>query len=825
MVSKIFNWLGSHSEKRPVVVLAIIGVLTAVAVFGLFRIKQEFGYKTMLPKNSPSVKAMNEADRVFGGIAEEQVLVISRTPLDADVLRKIAAYPEFLKSRKDIWPDFANDVITPLDEMSYFPGETPPRTGSPQSASDASQVETVSLPADTGAPAASSGEPLLSKIGTLGDAELSEQVRLNLETEAARLEKLGMEGGSQTISKDGKAFLITAKMNPDENSGEQTVKVVRFEDDTKAFFKDVAGESVFINGLASLNKDSSQRTMKDTKLLFILAFVFIIIVLFVTFGRITDVILMLAVIGITIVWVMGLGGLLGFPFTYTSAAIIPLMLGIDIAYGIHVISRYYEERRKGEDPHKSALRSVVTVGVAVFLTAATTAFGFASFGISNMPPIQQFGVLCVAGVMFSFLLSVTLLPATLVLRDRGEKSQEKWKKKLDKVPEGKQSAIDRFLVRIAIVSEHHRIAVFAITAVLIGSCVLLGLSVKTEADMEKMMPKDTPSVVAMHEISKYFGGQDFAYTLVEGDILEPETLNAMLAYEGALASVPERNENGEPLLERSKIFSIADLVQKQAGSIPATKEEVLQVLMGMSTGSKSEQSNRLMNPDYPDITMVTIRVSRGSDKDLKKLAEVLREKSAQAAAGGSLQMRNGGFPLLMNDLLGSIVPTQLKTSVLALILCALIVVMVFGSIFFGLAATSVVFIGIALELGALALLGWPLDFMTVMVSSLVIGAGIDFGIHVTHRFREEWHHGGVEIDEAMRRTIGNVGKALLAAAVTTAGAFLIIAISQVSYLRRFGGITALSLTFALLAALLFLPSVLAWRAGRVEKVRDRKAQA
>jgi predicted RND superfamily exporter protein len=105
----------------------------------------------------------------------------------------------------------------------------------------------------------------------------------------------------------------------------------------------------------------------------------------------------------------------------------------------------------------------------------------------------------------------------------------------------------------------------------------------------------------------------------------------------------------------------------------------------------------------------------------------------------------------------------------------------------------------------------------VMVSSLVIGAGIDFGIHVTHRFMEEWREEGLDVDEAIRRTVGSVGKALVAAAVTTAGAFAIIAFSGVSYMRRFGVITAMSLIYALLAALFVLPSILAWRATHADK--------
>src|SRR5450756_2859045 len=73
---------------------------------------------------------------------------------------------------------------------------------------------------------------------------------------------------------------------------------------------------------------------------------------------------------------------------------------------------------------------------------------------------------------------------------------------------------------------------------------------KTEADMEKMMPKDIPSIIAMNEINRYFGGQDVAYTLVKGDVLEPDNLKAMLKYEDDLASTRYVNENGNPIFER-----------------------------------------------------------------------------------------------------------------------------------------------------------------------------------------------------------------------------------------------------------------------------------
>ncbi len=798
VVEKVFRWLASQSEKRPVPVIIMVLAVTALALGGFKFLKSEYGYKSMLPKDMESVRVLDKAEDVFGGTSEEQILLEGEV-LSGGVLRKVAGYPAHIQKDAEVWESFVIEVETPLDGMSYFP-------------------VTGAEPGD---------EPLLHKVDSLGDEELVEQVHRNMEYSAERAGRLGMPGGGvKGISRGGDAILITAKINPDLNTSQQIKRVGAFEESTREYFAGLAGIDLYESGSATQNRDSNQQTMKETRLLFGLALIFIVIVLFFTFRRLSDVLLTLGVIILTIIWVMGLSGWLGFPFTYQSTAIMPLLLGVDIAYAIHVMSRYYEERRSGKDPHASSVAAVVTTGVAVFLTAVTTAFGFASFAISDMPPIVQFGVLCVAGVLFSFLLSVTLLPAAIVLRDRGGRAQERWERKNSRRRKGEgESWLDRSLARLAVLSEHHRLAVGIITVIILAGCIALGFNLSTEADLSKMMKGDTPSMLASRKIGEYFGGQSVAYALVEGDILEPESLRSMLRYEEEISSTGELDENGEPLISRDKVMSIADVVRNvNQGAIPDDKEKIISSLMKLQ-GNGGGGGARLVSQDGKT-AMISVRVARGVESDMERITRIMRDAGARVTAENpALSMGYSGMPVLMSDLLSNILPTQLKTSGLALLLCALVVMLVFKSVFFGLAATSVVFLGIALEIGSLVLLGWSLDFMTVMISSLVIGAGIDFGIHVTHRFREEWHEGGVEIDEAIRRTVMHVGKALLAAAVTTAGAFAIIAASDVTPLRRFGGITALSLTFALLASLLVLPSLLAWWAGRVERRRGAGEKA
>ena len=793
MVEKVFGWFGDLGRKRPWAVIVGVAILTAFFAAGLFRIHQEYGLKTMLPKGSAPVRTMNEAERLGWGTQEEQVLITAEDALSGELLRRVVTYQRMLEEHPEVWGEFITKVETPLDRMVLLQD---------------GQVVSNSPPVS-----------LVKSAASLSDEELGEQVRMNLEYWERRAGETGLPLEVRNISAEKGAILLNAKVNTALDTGTQMKRVSDFTELTEEHFRAGTGAGVSIAGLVSVNRESSRRTLEDTRVIFAIAAVFILLVLYLTFRRIYDVLLTTAVIGITIVWVMGLQGWLGFPFTYTGAAIMPLLLGIDIAYAIHVLSRYYEERDRGRGPEESAMNSVVTVGVAVFLTAATTAFGFASFGISNMPPIQQFGMLCVAGVMFSFLLSVTLLPAALVLRDRkAAEGKSRRGKRRGRLSAPRTSRVDELLAHVSVISEHHRWTVFVATSALLAACFLLASGIRTEADIFKILPQDMPSMEATRQINEIFGGQDLAFTLARGDLLEPENLRAMLDFEDALAASGAKSDGGTDIFERSKITSIADIVYQANGrSIPQEKSKVLPSLLNLQKDLGYPEMDLSSLPVTTDMQagIIEIRLERGTQNDMRVIDEVMRNEARRVTSGNAgLELDNSGTPILLDEILGNILPTQIKTTSLALILCALIVILVFRSFFFGLAAASVVFISVAMELGILALIGWPLDFMTVMVSSLVIGAGIDFGIHVTHRFMEEWRSERLSVDEAIRRTVGSVGKALGSAAVTTAGAFDIIGFSSVSYMRRFGLITAISLCCALLASLLVLPSLLAWKAGR-----------
>ena len=120
-------------------------------------------------------------------------------------------------------------------------------------------------------------------------------------------------------------------------------------------------------------------------------------------------------------------------------------------------------------------------------------------------------------------------------------------------------------------------------------------------------------------------------------------------------------------------------------------------------------------------------------------------------------------------------------------------------------------------LGTMYYLGYILDIMTITVTTITIGIGIDYAIHATERFRLVADKTG-DIEKAVCETISHTGGALLIACLTTALAFGILVLAPIPPQQRFGIILAMTITYAFLTSVLFLPLFLAkwakWRKKR-----------
>jgi predicted RND superfamily exporter protein len=106
---------------------------------------------------------------------------------------------------------------------------------------------------------------------------------------------------------------------------------------------------------------------------------------------------------IAIIFAMGTMGLLGIPETFLTIMIATLLLGLGIDYGIHFITRYKEERERGEKLEDALRITSSTVGVSIALTTITTILGFLALMTVTLIPVQDFSKVASIGLLFCMI--------------------------------------------------------------------------------------------------------------------------------------------------------------------------------------------------------------------------------------------------------------------------------------------------------------------------------------------------------------------------------------------------------------------------------------
>lgn len=810
---KVFNWIAGIVKRRPWAVIAACLLLTVVMGLGLLFLHGEVAYMSILPRDFPSVKTLAELEAGFGGISYEKVLVTAPSVTDP-------AISEFLIGLEDLIND---DPRFNQGQLQVVPGKKGP--GVPKILSrPVPIVQSYLSPfiANVKAGVAASGFNV--SLDAITDSVIKAQTGKGLK-QTIEEDYLGnpqaraaVVGKHRFITPDYKAALILMKTGAKLSEKEQIKLANDIDDLFKSKLGGIKGLSFYVAGDPTLARDFDSHIKNKTMLLFLGALIFVIAMLFLAFRRFSDTVLPVAFMMLGLVWTFGFSGWVGIPYSVASIAVMPLLLGTAITFVVPFVARYYEEMEHSFHSVQSVGTAVTTVGVGIFLAAITNIFGFLVFQFSVLPPLKAFGLICAFGTLFIFGLSITLLPAMMVVRDRvyekgGEEKVEQKKTHFDGLSRRKRRglfarATDRVLDAFAALSIRHTgftITVFVVL-LLAGFFSIRGLT--TDSDLRELVPKNLPGIKADYEIEKYFGGRQQDIILVKGDVLAPGSLQAMLALEDDLPGNLDNNLQGKNLYTRDGIIGLPDaLKEANNGRLPRDRQESLRAIkVAQDNGGFIEGG--LVSADGKSALITLDAPGAESAKAVNKKMRILNVESRKYLQKAGLSYELGGITPITKDMTRNIIPTETLSSLISLALCALVLIIIFRSLPYGLITLTVALAGVAAEIGFLALLGWPLDIVTSLSSALVIGIGVNFGILFTHRYLQEMDIGDKLPAEAIKTTMVNLGRASLVAALATVAGFVIIMFSGIVPLRRFGGVTAFAIAWCLVTSLTLMPALL-----------------
>jgi uncharacterized protein len=806
----------SRDHARAVVLICVL--LTIPVAVGMTFIEIKAGHKDLIPTRFETARTLEEVNTLFGGTTNEYPMVESDELLTYPMIKK------FLLLEGEMAEAVGEDGYVYVQHFLTAYGLNVLQRARQQAMVDYGVSEREA-------------ELILGDVRTVlqyGEGTLQEDP--DNPGEIKPFEKIIEEGlglylanpvgfkwtvekpGSALLSRDGRYAKILVKVNPDLDSPQRKDFAARSGD----FF-----HSYFEAGDTSIDKDLEEYVLSSTWVMAVLAVAILMLLLFLTFQRLTDVLLPLAVIVLTAVWIYGIMGWFRLPFTVVSVIIGPLVLGICLGNLVYMMGRFYEEFGVRKEPREAAYKAVVTVGVAIFLACATTIVGFSSFGFSDFDVLQDFGYMAAAGIAVCFVFSVTFLPSLMILRE-----DRRLRKGMSRVPRGvaifaqdSRSRIDRFLGRIAGISQGSPMAVVVVYGFIVFICIMGTFRLTTTPDLRALAPQDIPSLQAQYLQEDIFGGIQQDVVLLTGDVLEPEVLAAMHAFQENIAKTPYFAENGSSSIGELIHDYRSEMGKAEAGvdfaaGLPSDKAAVEEDLAAIGE-LFGPQEGKLISEDHQAALITIFSDGASSNTEALEKDRTLTETAGAVFEPLGVGYRVAGITPLTADMMGNLVPTQIKTSILALCLSGFFLILIFRSFKYGLATLSVLVAGITVELGFISLMGWTLDMLTVLIVSLIIGIGIDYGIHVTHRFLEEYSPGEVSVAEALEVCVMRVGKPLLASALSMSGAFLVISYSKMMPIRRFGLITALSLGVSLFASLLVLPSIITLISRRRQAVEEK----
>ncbi|WP_115865672.1 MMPL family transporter [Halorussus litoreus] len=598
-----------------------------------------------------------------------------------------------------------------------------------------------------------------------------------------------------------------------------------------------ADAEVLVFGLGIMSDEIEQSMTDSLGVVGPMALLFVVVTLVIAYRDLLDILLGVFGILVVLIWTFGAMGWLDIAFNQIFVAVPVLLIGLSIDYAIHVFMRYREQRQEtGGDVRTGMSVALASVGIALIWVTATTVIGFLSNLVSPIPPIQEFGTVSAIGITTALLVFGGLIPALKVEIDGFLESRGFDRQKRAFGTGG--GALGSMLSAGAVAARKAPILVLVLTLVVSAGGAYGATQVDTSFQQEDFLADDPPAWMDnlpepirpgeyttkanLDYVNQHFVREDSqAQILVEGSVATPEALDQL---DAATDRAAEKNvtvvlSNGEAQI-RSPL-SVMKQVAAQNESFNQTfaaadtdgdgvpDENVTGVYDELYRTAPDEAKGVVNREDgeYRAVRMVVSVAGGASSSDvteqLRDVATVFDGEELEATATGQPIV----FEIVQQQLLDTVIESLLITLAATFAFLMIAYRLTHGSALLGAVTLLPVAFSVSWILGTMYLLGMPFNVMTGMITSLTVGMGVAYSIHLSERYNVELGRQDT-IWSAMRTSVTGTGGALLGSAATTVGGFGVLGFAILPALQQFGIITGLTIIYAFLASVLVLPSLL-----------------
>ncbi len=532
-------------------------------------------------------------------------------------------------------------------------------------------------------------------------------------------------------------------------------------------------------------------------------------------------------------WTLGLTGLFLGRLNMISLGFGAILFGLGMDFSIHLLNRLLDLLEEGREPADALETGLTETGASILGSGLTTAAAFFSLVVCGLPGLKELGIITGIGVLATMVAVLFTLPAVIALvckRHGGKALPQAW------FPGYRPSFGAPLLARL--VTTHPGKVLVAAAAFTVVLFLLPGNPIRFDLDLHNLRPAGSEAAAVQERFEQDFGqglGEPLVVMLegarTDGLLATAEGVTrALWQAEGTLRpsmvesatdwlpSLNRQRENltvleGQSLAETSAALTRAGEEQNFAADAFAPFQRCLANLIAgepewltpgdLPPALEDVLTMRYLRPDPAGEGMVLALYlfpgeRRWADEELLELRRVV-----DGAAGESGHTRLASLALLMAEFKTTVGQRFTEALLLSLVLVVVVLLIQFRKPLRVLLTLVPLSAALLWTTGLLRLGGGPVQFIAAMAIPLIVGIGIDDGIHMVNRLRS------LAPGEDPAPAVAAMGRSVILTTLTTVAGFGSLALAAMPGLAGLGRIAVIGVLLCLAATMLLLPALVA----------------
>ena len=651
------------------------------------------------------------------------------------------------------------------------------------------------------------------------------------------------QGGSSTPVASSAMWVIEVNGGLDTKERQDLSKAIR-----EYLSENVSGNenSVINYGVISddlISNDINDTTLDNFTWLLLLAIIVVVFVLSIVFRSFLMIAAPLLGLSAALIWTYGTITLLGRPFSILEVAVAPVVFGLGIDYAIHLQRGYEEAKENTSSAAHAWIKSFSIIRVALTLAVITTVSAFLASSLSPLPPLRTFGITLALGVICAFIASTVTVGALHVVVE-----------KTTGVKKRRKVNVSEFANIATRIQQRNTARILLVVVLLTTSSVFLaGTKLDTSFELTDFLSEDDMPIMEVR--SDIYDSYDAAAWKSVTILIEPnqgeesltgerDILRGLEFLDLRISAIPDVvtpiNTNSQrpsydglyPILrdavEMDSTFGDSyhlgifdgelDVIDGfEEGDVSSAIHSLLlndsigEPLRGQTWAERTSMHVALTE-DNSSLRYLKIRVDviAETSEQTSNLAEEFEKQANQLEEDGYIdaEVHIGGEVMMIHSIFSGLVVSQVESTGVSLLVSIFVLFVLTRRL--GQSLVVILPVGIAGSwvVGSMAILGLNWNVLTIMITALTVGLGIDYSIHVWRSF-EANRNSGLGVWDSMRNMYATTGTALIMSAGTTICGFLVLKLSPIPVIQDFGIVSSISVAFSLILALFVLPGLLA----------------